>query len=88
MSAFHEQLSLIATQFHFLRPYWLMALIPAVLFSIFLWRQKRSAHQWQQLIEPELLPFLLDGKSVKTQRTMIIPLLCAWCIASFALAGP
>jgi len=83
-----EQYALITTQFHWLRPLWLLALIPALALSIFLWRQKRKAYQWQQLIAPELLPFLLDGKTVQTKKSLIWVLLFAWIISCIAVAGP
>lgn len=88
MNFLYEQYDLIITQFHWLRPWWLLALIPALALSIFLWRQKRKAYQWQQLIAPELLPFLLDGKTVQTKKSLIWILLFAWIISCIAVAGP
>ncbi len=88
MNFLYEQYALITTQFHWLRPLWLLALIPALVLSIFLWRQKRKAYQWQQLIAPELLPFLLDGKTVQTKKSLIWVLLFAWMISCIAVAGP
>lgn len=88
MNFLHEHINLIVSQFHLLRPLWLIALIPAVLLSIFLWCQKRQAYQWQQLIAPELLPFLLDGKTVQTKKSFLWVLLFAWIISTLALAGP
>jgi Ca-activated chloride channel family protein len=84
----YEQYNLIITQFHWLRPLWLLALLPALVLSVFLWRQKRKAYQWQQLIAPELLPFLLDGKTVQTKKSLIWVLLFAWIISCIAVAGP
>jgi len=88
MNFLQEQFILMTTQFHWLRPLWLLALIPALILSVFLWRQKRKAYQWQQLIAPELLPFLLDGKTVQTKKSLIWILLLAWIISSIAVAGP
>jgi Ca-activated chloride channel family protein len=88
MNFLHDQLYLIQTQFHWLRPYWLLALIPAILLIIFLWRQKRQAYQWQQLVAPELLPFLLDGKTVQTKKSLLWILLFTWVLSSIAIAGP
>lgn len=88
MNFLHEQFNLIITQFHWLRPLWLLALIPAFVLSVFLWTQKRKAYQWQQLIAPELLPFLLDGKTVQTKKSLIWILLFAWIISCIAVAGP
>jgi len=88
MNSLMEQFHLISTQFHWLRPAWLLAILPAIILAIFLWRKKRHAYQWQQLIAPELLPFLLDGKTVHTKKSFIWVLLFAWIISSLALAGP
>ena len=88
MNFLTEQFQLISTQFHWLRPAWLLAMLPAIILAIFLWRKKRHAYQWQQLIAPELLPFLLDGKTVHTKKSLIWVLLFAWIISSLALAGP
>ncbi len=88
MNFLYEQYNLIITQFHWLRPLWLLALLPALVLSVFLWRQKRKAYQWQQLIAPELLPFLLDGKTVQTKKSLIWVLLFAWIISCIAVAGP
>ena len=88
MNFFAEQFHLIATQFHWLRPAWLLAAIPAIILCIFLWRKKRNSHQWQQLIAPELLPFLIDGKTVHTKKSYIWVLLLAWIISCIAIAGP
>lgn len=88
MNFLYEQFNLILTQFHWLRPLWLIALIPVIILSIILWRQKRKAYQWQELIAPELLPFLLDGKTVHVKKSLIWILTLAWIIATLSIAGP
>ncbi len=75
-------------QLHFLRPLWLLALIPLLPLIFLLWRQQKNAGQWQQLIAPHLLPFLLEGKTVKTPRGYLLVLLFAWILSTIALAGP
>lgn len=86
--AFTEQWALISSQFHWLRPWWLLALVPALLLTLALWQQKRGARQWHQLIAADLLPFLVDGKTTRAKRGSLLVLLAAWIIASLALAGP
>lgn len=81
-------MSELLNQFHWLRPLWLFALIPALLLGLALWRQKRSAHQWQHVIAPDLLPFLIDGETTRANRWQIWAMLAAWVIATLALAGP
>lgn len=78
----------LLTQFHFLRPLWLLMLIPLVMLALVaLQRQARASH-WQSHIAPHLLPFLVDGKSVKLSRLPVYGLLTAWLLATFAAAGP
>lgn len=74
--------------FHFLRPWWLLSLIPATLLSWLLWRQRVSAGQWRNIIQSELLPFLLDQQDQQTRHKYYIWALVFWVLASLALAGP
>lgn len=76
------------SQFHFLRPYWLLAIIPAIGLAILLWRHKRSISQWQTVIQPELLRHLLEGSLSQRSRWQFTGLVAGWIIAAIALAGP
>lgn len=76
------------SQFHFLRPWWLIALAPAVIIALVLWYQKHNARSWQQMIAPELLQHLLDGQTTRISPWKLIALLLAWVISCLALAGP
>jgi Ca-activated chloride channel family protein len=78
----------ILQQFHLLRPSWLLAIAPALLIAIVLWTQKHRARQWQQIVAPELLKYLLDGQTARTKPLQIAALLTCWVIACIALAGP
>lgn len=81
-------LMLIEQNFHFLRPLWLLALIPALLLVMYLWRINESASSWDRAIDKDLLPYLLDGSKSAAERTPLILLLTAWTLAILALAGP
>src|SRR5690606_28625738 len=63
-------------------------IVPALLITLLVWRQTRAAVQWQNLVSAELLPYLLDGKSLRNKPWQIAVLLAAWLIACIALAGP
>lgn len=75
------------SQFHFLRPAALFALVPAMLLVALSHWRKRSAGNWEKVINPQLLPFLMQGDSSKKQRG-IYWILAGWIIACLALAGP
>ena len=79
--------SLLA-QFHFLRPWWLGALLPVVIIALLLWYQKHNAKQWQQMVAPELLHYLLDGQTTRIKPWQLLALLFAWVVSCIALAGP
>ena len=75
------------SQLHLLRPLALLGLIPALIaVALAQWR-KRGAGNWEKIINPALLPYLMQGESNKKQRGMLWVLL-AWIIACLALAGP
>ncbi len=76
------------TEFHFLRPAWLLAL-PVVLALVWLaWHRVRGGARWQSVIDPGLLPWLLDDSTATTWKRSYALLLLGWLIAVIALAGP
>ncbi|MCB1672501.1 MAG: VWA domain-containing protein [Gammaproteobacteria bacterium] len=75
-------------EFHFLRPLWLLALIPVVLFLAALWRINSSVSAWDRAIDKSLLPFLLDRSRNAAQGTPLALLAGAWILSVIALAGP
>ena len=76
------------SEFHFIQPLWLLALIPTLLLFIQLRRQQEAASQWQKAIAPHLLPHLIvKAKSGENIRPYYL-LTAAFVIAAIALAGP
>ncbi len=74
--------------FHFLRPLWLLALIPVLLFFVAMWRVNSVVTAWDKAIDKSLLPYLLDRSKNASQRTPLILLFVAWALSILALAGP
>ena len=81
-------LTTIVDNFHFLRPLWLLAIIPTVLFIAVLWRLNEKSSAWDRAIDHDLLPFLLDTTKSVAERTPLILLLILWLTSIVALAGP
>lgn len=84
-------MDIIATllaEFHFLRPHWLYALIPACIGCIWLLYRQKQAGSWDQVISPQLLPFLLDSVPVKQRRVLPFLALIGWILSCFAMSGP
>ena len=74
--------------FHFLRPWWLLGLIPAIIFCFALWRSNSMLTAWDKAIDQSLLPFLLDRSKSNAQRTPLIVLLIVWLLSTISMAGP
>jgi len=74
--------------FHFLRPEWFIAVIPAVLLYLLIRFRHNTASNWEQAIDPALLPYLLDKPQQQGTRTPYFLMLIVWLIAVVSLAGP
>jgi Ca-activated chloride channel family protein len=75
-------------ELHFLRPWWLLALLPAFLLIWLLWRGRADV-AWQRVIAPHLLQHLLAGNDGAGGRLRPIHLLAIfWLLAVIALSGP
>jgi Ca-activated chloride channel family protein len=74
--------------FHFIYPFWLLALIPAVGLWFLLQKQQEATSQWQSLIAPNLLPYLIDTASEKVPVRPYRLLVAGLVLAALALAGP
>lgn len=75
-------------EFHFLRPLWLLAIIPSVVFFVAMWRVNSVITAWDKAIDKSLLPYLLDRSKSGAQRTPLLLLFIAWTLSVIALAGP
>ena len=78
----------IMQDFHFLRPVWLLAAIPAILLVGVMWRVNSNVTAWDKAIDKNLLPFLLDRSKNAAQRTPLLMLLFAWILSVLSMAGP
>jgi Ca-activated chloride channel family protein len=75
-------------QFHFIRPYWLLAIIPYVVIVALLLRSKLSYGNWSAVCDAELLPYLLQEKEINQSRWSLTTGAIAAFLAIIALAGP
>ena len=82
-----ELLDLIG-RFQWLRPWWLLAMLPATGLAVLLHRRHASAGDWARVIAPTLLPWLLEQRAAPPRQRLPWIALAAWIIASLALAGP
>jgi len=86
-----ENLIELSNNFHFLRPWWFAGFLPvAAVVAFYSWR-KRSAGSWENIINPELLPFLMQGSESKkalSSTWLLSIVILAWIICCLSLAGP
>ena len=78
------------SDFHFMRPWWFLGLVPALLaLGLYQWR-RRSAGNWEKIINPALLPFLMEGGGLNSRKSnwLLTGLGLAWAICCISLAGP
>ncbi|AWL12397.1 putative serine/threonine-protein kinase irlF [Saliniradius amylolyticus] len=83
-----EALNAFFTEFHFLRPLWLLALIPLLMLIWALKRVHRHQSGWQQVLAGHLYQHLIQGKSQPGSRPPFALLALGWVLATVALAGP
>lgn len=76
------------SEFHFLRPLWFLALIPALWLIIALWRKQTSGTAWNTVFDQQLLANLWLESPQKSTRLPLVMLAIGWLLAVFILAGP
>ena len=76
------------TSFHFLRPWWLIVLLPLTIL-VYLWvRRTRQQSAWSAAISQPLLEVLLDSSVASTAKRLRTAMWLAALIAILGLAGP
>jgi Mg-chelatase subunit ChlD len=75
-------------QLHFLRPWWWLALLPALLLVWVIRRQQDAARPWRGVIAAHLLSHLLTAGERQHRLQPVHLLLLAWLLATLAVAGP
>jgi Ca-activated chloride channel family protein len=78
------------TDFHFIRPLWLLGLIPAALCFGILKKINQQTGNWEKVINPALLPYLMQNGSDKNNYTQFFlrGLAFCWLLFCLSLAGP
>lgn len=74
--------------FHFLRPYWFVALIPLLFLLWMSYQAYRHDSGWQNVCDQRLLPYLLMIHRSANQGWWVGLLGLGWLMAILALAGP
>jgi len=82
-------MSALWRDFHFLRPWWLLALAALPWLWQALSRSAADGGGWRAVVDAHLLPYLLDaGEGMRSARLPAALAAFAWLVACLALAGP
>jgi Ca-activated chloride channel family protein len=78
------------TDFHFIRPLWLLGLIPATLCFGILKKINQQSGNWEKVINPALLPYLMQNGTENNHYTQYFHrgLASCWLLFCISLAGP
>jgi Ca-activated chloride channel family protein len=78
----------IFSEFHFLRPLWLLALFPLVLMLWWLWRRHVSSLSWQRVVDARLMPYVMIDQPGKKNSRFLFLTGVSGLLAITAMAGP
>lgn len=73
---------------HFIRPFWLYALIPAFLYLIWIIYSYRQQNPWKKVCDPHLLAPLLESNRSTSQHFIYLNIFLFYVIGIVALSGP
>jgi Ca-activated chloride channel homolog len=76
------------TDFHFLRPWLLLALLPAALLWWALHRHADARQVWRGIVAPHLLPHLLSGEERRARFGPLELIAIGWLLGVLVTAGP
>jgi len=74
--------------FHFIRPLWLLALIPFLALLIILLKKQFNHGHWSRVCDAELLPFILQKNSQQRSRLPVMLTAIGCLVAILSIAGP
>jgi len=75
-------------EFHFIRPWWLLALLPAAAMLMLLLKNHVARGNWADVCDAELMPFILQHQPSPQRRSYLLAASLATLLCILALAGP
>jgi len=73
--------------FHFIRPYFFLLIIPLVIFVYLLIRSKRHVNIWHKICDKDLMPYILESKSKRNSLSYFL-IFTTLLLLITAMAGP
>ena len=76
-------------EFHFLRPWWFLMLLPLAGLAVIMWRQTPGLRAWGEVCDSHLLKHLIKSKGAVGKRIASLSFLfCSTLFMVISLAGP
>ena len=76
------------TEFHFIRPLWLLMLAPLLVLAWLLFRKTPSLSSWSKVCDAHLLPYLIQTKGYSRRTFSFFLLIASAMLMIISLAGP
>ena len=76
------------SEFHFIRPQWLLAIIPVLVWFVYLLQGKLRSENWSSVCDKELLPYILEKNFSKSSKMNLVLALLVALLTIISLAGP
>ena len=74
--------------FHFIRPEWLIAIIPLLIIALLLTKIASKQSGWQGIVSSHLYQHLVVAKDKKSYKPPFYLVALGWFLACIAMAGP
>lgn len=75
-------------EFHFIRPWWLLAIVPLLIILWLIRYVHKQQSGWQSVLAGHLYQHLITTDGMKKARPPLVLLGLCWILATIALAGP
>lgn len=76
------------TDFHFIRPWWLLGTLVVIVFTCVAWRYMNTQRGWARLLPEHLRQVMLPNSTTHTTRWPLLCVSSALVLTCIALAGP
>ena len=83
-----NELPVVLDTLHFIRADWFYAFVPLILFLLWSLKTTLNEKNWQSVIDPQLMPFVLSKTGGKQRRYPLFLTFIATSLCITALAGP
>jgi len=88
INIFASEITVALEKMHFIRAEWFYAFIPLILFLFLSYKKSSNNKNWINVIDHNLLPFVLSKTADKQRRYPLILVFIAGSLCITALAGP